>query len=65
MANRFIKIKEVSARTALSRSYLYELCKLGKFPKQIKLSERASAWIESEVEDWIEKRIAERDQGVA
>jgi predicted DNA-binding transcriptional regulator AlpA len=36
---------------------------LGKFPKQIKLSEHASAWIESEIDDFMFSRIAERDHG--
>lgn len=65
MKNKLLKLKEVLAITGLSRSYIYALAQQGIFPKPVKLSERASAWIESEVEDWIEKRIAERDQGVA
>jgi len=34
----------------------------GKFPKQIKLSERSAGWLESEVNDWLTDRIAERDR---
>lgn len=34
---------------------------LGRFPKQVKLSERTSAWIESEVEAFMDARIVERD----
>jgi predicted DNA-binding transcriptional regulator AlpA len=34
----------------------------GAFPRQVKLSERTSAWIESEVEEFMNARIAERDQ---
>jgi predicted DNA-binding transcriptional regulator AlpA len=34
----------------------------GAFPRQVKLSERTSAWIESEVEAFMNARIAERDQ---
>jgi predicted DNA-binding transcriptional regulator AlpA len=33
----------------------------GAFPRQVKLSEHASAWIESEVEAFMNARIAERD----
>lgn len=37
-----------------------------RFPKPIKLGERASGWIESEVREWIEDRIyASRGEGVA
>jgi len=59
------KLPEVLAQTGLSRAHLYALAQKGAFPKPVKLSERSSAWVESEVQDWIEARIAARDQGVA
>ncbi len=58
---RFIKIHEVLARTGLSRSHLYALAQRGEFPKPVKLTERSSAWVELEVQEWIEARIAARD----
>ena len=45
----------------LKRSTIYRLISLGRFPKHIKLSEHASAWIESEIDDFMIARIAERD----
>jgi prophage regulatory protein len=57
----FIKLPQVMAQTGLSRSHIYALAHEGKFPKPVKLSERSSAWVESEVQEWIESRIAERD----
>jgi prophage regulatory protein len=59
---RYIRFREVCARVGLKRSSVYRLIELGRFPKQIKLSERASAWIESEIEDFMIARIAERDR---
>ena len=59
---KLIKLPKVMAKTGLSRSHLYALAQQGEFPKPIKLSERSSAWVESEVDGWIEERIAERDQ---
>jgi prophage regulatory protein len=35
--------------------------KLGKFPRRVKLSYRAVAWLEDEIEAWIAARAAERD----
>lgn len=58
---RYIRLREVCARVGLKQSTVYRLIELGRFPKQIKLSERASAWIESEIEDFMMARIAERD----
>ena len=60
-----LKMPEVRAKTGLSRSHLYALAQNGEFPKPLKLSERSSAWVESEVEGWIEDRITQRDQEVA
>ena len=60
---KLLKIKNVIALTGLSRSHLYALAQSGQFPKPVKLSERSSAWLESEVLDWIESRIAQRNKG--
>ena len=57
-----LKMPEVRAKTGLSRSHLYALAQNGEFPKPLKLSERSSAWVESEVQDWIDSRIAQRDE---
>lgn len=62
---RLLKLKIVTEVTGVSRSHLYALAKRGDFPKPVKLTERSSAWIESEVQDWIDSRIAQRDGGVA
>jgi prophage regulatory protein len=47
---------ELLKRVPLSRSRIYELIGEGRFPKCIKLSERASAWVESEIEQWLDER---------
>lgn len=58
---RYIRLREVCARVGLRRSAVYKLISVGRFPKQVKLSERTAAWIESEVETFMDARIAERD----
>lgn len=63
--NRLLKLKDVTAMTGLSKSHLYALAQQGIFPKPVKLTERSSAWVESEVQEWIDTRIAQRDQEVA
>jgi prophage regulatory protein len=60
---RYLRLREVCQRVGLKTSSVYRLIDLGKFPKQVKLSERTAAWIESEVESFMESRIADRDQG--
>jgi prophage regulatory protein len=61
MQQKLIKLETVIFTTALSRSHIYALAKQGRFPKPIKLTERSSAWVKAEVQEWIEERIAIRD----
>lgn len=58
-----IRIQQVEAKTGYSRPTIYKKMKAGEFPKQIPLGERAVAWLESEVDDWVDSRIAQRDKG--
>ena len=60
-----LKQLEVAAQTTLKRSHMYALIQKGEFPKPIKLSERSSAWVESEVNEWIESKIQQRDEEAA
>ena len=59
MPNTILRIPQVRERTGLGNSQLYKLISDDKFPRQIKLGLRASGWIETEVDEWIEKKIAE------
>ena len=65
MSNKLIKLQTVISLTCLSRSHVYALVQQNNFPKPIKLSERSSAWVESEVLDWIDARIVARDEEAA
>ncbi|WP_408606013.1 helix-turn-helix transcriptional regulator [Imhoffiella purpurea] len=53
---RIVRMPEVVTRTGLSRASVYALMSKGRFPKSIKLSERAVGWRESDVAAWIESR---------
>lgn len=54
-----LRLAQVMARTALSRSTIYQLIANGKFPKQIKLGAYSVGWIEAEIDEWISLRIAQ------
>lgn len=56
--NKILRLKEVTKLTTLSRSSIYRLMSDEEFPTSIKLGDRAVAWLEAEVEQWIEERIA-------
>ena len=65
MGALILRLPDVINKTALSRSAIYDLIAKGNFPKQIKLTSRSSGWLQSEVEQWIDDRIALRDSEVA
>ena len=48
-----------------SRPHLWRLWNAGRFPKPIKMSSSRNAWLESEIDGWIEARLAARDQATA
>ncbi|PHS69131.1 MAG: AlpA family transcriptional regulator [Methylophaga sp.] len=58
MEQQILRLKEVSRLTGLSGSTIYDFMKERGFPKQIKLGVRSSGWVASEVQQWIEDRIA-------
>ncbi len=64
MDNQIIKLPAVIKLSALSSATIYRLIKKDEFPKQIKLSERSSGWLLSEVEQWLEEKINKRKEGV-
>lgn len=57
---RLLAIADVAARTSISRSGIYAAIASGTFPSPVKIGAK-SAWVEAEVADWIDQRIAERD----
>jgi prophage regulatory protein len=58
-ATRFLNAKEVTERIGLSRTTIHRLGEAGGFPKSIPLSPSRVVWIESEIEDWQQEKIAE------
>ncbi|WP_281015975.1 AlpA family transcriptional regulator [Minwuia sp. IMCC3077] len=62
MTRKLIRRQEVEAMTGLCRSTIYLLMKRDQFPKSIKVGERSVRWDQSEVNNWIDERVAKRDQ---
>jgi len=62
----FLRWRAVCAQTGLSRATVWRLVREGKFPKPIQLTGgHAVGWAASEVQRWIEGRIARRDKQVS
>jgi len=52
-----IRLSEVMRRTGYGRAWIYRLISQGRFPKPVKIGPRSVAFIESEVDEWINQRI--------
>ena len=57
-----IRIAEVMRRTGRTRSRIYEDMARGRFPKSLKIGDRAIAWVDAEVDQFVAKAIAARDE---
>ena len=53
---RLLTLHDVKAITALSRSAIYALMAESRFPKPIRIGNRAVRWVEQEVLDFIASR---------
>lgn len=65
MANVIIRLPDVTKKTGLPRSSIYLALREGTFPRPIKISERSIGFVESEIDEWVDKRIAESREGGA
>ena len=62
MIRRLINIKDVQARTSLSRTEIYNRMREGTFPASVGLGLQKVAWVEEEIGDWIEAQVRDRGQ---
>ncbi|MEX9873974.1 helix-turn-helix transcriptional regulator [Providencia rettgeri] len=56
--DQLVDMKFITRLTGLTDKWFYKLIQDGEFPKPIKLG-RSSRWLKSEVENWLQARIAE------
>ncbi|VGA69478.1 transcriptional regulator AlpA family [Klebsiella pneumoniae] len=59
--DQLVDMRFITKLTGLTDKWFYKLIKDGLFPKPIKLG-RSSRWLESEVEAWLQQRIAQSRQ---
>ncbi|VXD08620.1 Dipicolinate synthase [Enterobacterales bacterium 8AC] len=65
MSKTLIRMSETMRRTGYGKAWLYKLIAQGRFPKPVKIGSRSIAFIETEVDTWINQRIAESRGEVA
>ncbi len=62
---KILRRPQVEKATGLAKSSIYEKIERDEFPRPIKLGERAVGWLESDVKDWLNAKIAKRDDAKA
>ncbi|MGC1070896.1 helix-turn-helix transcriptional regulator [Pantoea agglomerans] len=55
---KLIRLSAVINKTGYSKSWIYKLIRNKQFPQPIKIGSRAVAFIEGEVDEWIEVLIS-------
>jgi prophage regulatory protein len=60
---RILRFKQMHAeKVPLSRAQVDRLEADGKFPKRVSLGPKSVGWLEPEIDEWVEKRAAERGE---
>ena len=62
MVQNILRRHDVERVTGLPRSTIYDKIAKGEFPRPIKLSMKSVGWRESEITEWLQGRIAARDE---
>lgn len=60
-----LRLPQVMRMTGLCRTMVYELEAAGRFPRRVKIGERAVAWVQAEVQAWNAERVARSRGGTS
>lgn len=61
---RFLRLDEVREKTGLSKSAIYNQIRKGEFPASVPIGSRTVAWLESDINEWLEWQVQVRDRAV-
>ncbi|ENU0860845.1 AlpA family transcriptional regulator [Citrobacter amalonaticus] len=60
-AHQLLRLKRVEEKTGLKRSQIYLYMKNNTFPRSIKIGPASVAWLESEIDEWIDLKLTGRE----
>ncbi|QLO04648.1 AlpA family transcriptional regulator [Citrobacter freundii] len=60
--HQLLRLKQVEKKTGLKRSQIYLYMKNGMFPHSIKIGPSSVAWLESEIDEWINIKLVDRQK---
>ena len=58
---RILSKRQVKELVLYSPQHIARLEKAGLFPKRVQLGPNRVGWVESEVQDWLEQHLAQRE----
>lgn len=64
MSKRILRIESASVKTGVPVNSIYAMVRAGEFPKPVPLSDRRSGFLENELDEWIDARVAARDSKI-
>jgi prophage regulatory protein len=64
IAMRLLSKKQVKNMVLYSLTHIDRLEKAGKFPKKVRLGVNRIGYVESEVIEWLEERVCQRDNSI-
>ena len=59
---RLLSKRQVRQMVLYSPAHIARLEAAGKFPKRVRIGQCRVGWVEQEVQEWLNARIAERDK---
>lgn len=59
-SHHLLRLKQVEEKTGLKRSQIYLYMKNGSFPRSIKIGPSSVAWLESEIDEWVDVKLGNR-----
>ncbi|MEJ0038732.1 MAG: AlpA family phage regulatory protein [Gammaproteobacteria bacterium] len=59
---RLLRRHQVEELVGLKRAAIYALQKAGRFPRAVKITERAVGWVEEEIHAWLRERTKTRTE---
>ncbi|HBT0545675.1 TPA: AlpA family phage regulatory protein [Klebsiella quasipneumoniae] len=59
-SHHLLRLKQVEEKTGLKRSQIYLYMQNGSFPRSIKIGPSSVAWLESEIDEWINVKLGKR-----
>lgn len=62
MSKILLRLPKVMQKTGLKRATIYLHIKQNKLPKQFKIGQQAVAWLESDIDAWIDEHLAKMEE---